>query len=182
MERVGKGGGEKKKRHVRNHSHRTVKGVPDRPRPRTVTWTRKGSRSLRSSAKQPGRRRRVLSQHRGRRGTKSAKDSWVTVTRNGATDITWHNATSVTNNCTVRVRLELDELALTLILDGKRTTAILRTAFRIADLEHLVQGDCLLRWRPQLLYLVENEIHIMVTTRADTWAESVEVFAGLDYQ
>jgi hypothetical protein len=104
------------------------------------------------------------------------------MTWNGTTDITRHDATSVTNHCTVRVRLELDELALSFILDGERATAILRTAFRVANLEHLVQGDRLLGWRPQLLNLVENDVHIMVTTRADTWAESVEVFAGLDYQ
>lgn len=104
------------------------------------------------------------------------------MTGDRATDITRHDATSVTSDCTVRVRLELDELALSFILDGERASAILRTAFRIADLEHLVQGDCLLGRRPQLLYLLEDEVHIMVTTRTDTWAESVEVFAGLDYQ
>jgi hypothetical protein len=104
------------------------------------------------------------------------------MTWNRTTDITWHDATSVTSNSTVRVRLELDELALALVLDGKRATAILRTAFCIADLEHLIQGDCLLGWRPQLLYLLENEVHIVVTAGADTWAESVQVLAGLDYQ
>jgi hypothetical protein len=82
----------------------------------------------------------------------------------------------------VCVRLELDELALALILDGERAATVLRTALRIADLEHFIQRDRGLRGRPELLYLVEDEVHIVITTRADTWAEGVEILAGLDYQ
>jgi hypothetical protein len=144
MEKVGKGGGVKKKRHVRIIPIGSSRVPRIDQGPWTVKWTRKERRILRSSAEQPSRRRRVLSQHRGCRRTESTKDGWIAVARNGTTDITWHNATSVTSDCTVRVRLELDELALSFILDGERATAILRTAFRVANLEHLIQGDCLL--------------------------------------
>ena len=135
---------------------------------------------LGSPAKQPCRRRGVLSEYRGR--ANSAKRSRVAISRNWTANISGHNASSMTANRTVGIRLEFDVPTILVFSDRERPSAILRATFRITDVEHLFERDRGLTGWAQLLNLVENSLHVMVSTRARLQTECVEMFTGLDHK
>ena len=80
------------------------------------------------------------------------------------------------------IRLKLDELTIWIFVDWERTASVLRVAFRIADVEHLLQGNGRLVWWPQLIDLAKNNMHIMVTACIFRWTDRIELLAGLYHQ